>query len=224
MSSVATLERRKATNLPTKSSELPQDFLQMVREVLTAHFDEGLKALSTPELCKEARFEVSGSIWPNELILSASIQGEGSMNATTVHASVDFDPKASSPTLQDLLNQCVDAIGGGFENLFGNRDKAHLEKIAHGSLADWEDVPFDWTRTEVEKKSVWIRMDKANLTLDKMADDWLSKNDPEFKQGAEEEQSETAELFVTGPKDRTPSGNTSGGSFGSGGGSGPIKH
>jgi len=227
MSPLSQFERRKHTTSPVKSSELPHDFLVMVNEVLTAHFDEGLKALNQPEFCKDPRFVVGGSIWPDELVLSASIQSEGSMNATTLHASVDFDPKASAPTLQDLLSLCVDAIGGGFDQLFGDHQKERLEKIAHGSLADWEDVPFDWTRTDVEKKQVWLKMDKSNLTLDRMADDWLAQNDPSWKQEEEREQAATSELFVTGEKARKGplgEGGGQGSSGGSHGGSGPIRH
>jgi hypothetical protein len=223
MSPSTTLERRRISNVPTKSSELPLDFVKMVREVLEAHFDEGLKALNAPDLCTEPSFVVSGAIWPDEIILSATLVSKGSMNATTVHASVDFDPKASSPTLQDQLNLCVDAIGGGFQNLFGDLNTEQLEKLAHGALSAWEDIPFDWAKTDIEKKAVWLRVDKSNPALDTMADDWLSKNDPEFKKQVDEEESETKDLFVSGPKDKSDP--ESGSGFGqSGGGRGPIRH
>jgi hypothetical protein len=135
MTTNSNLDRRKNTNIPMKSIELPLDFVKMVREVLEGHFGDGLKAMEKEGLCKEPGFLVTGAIWPDEIILSASLISEGTPQATTVHASVDFDPKASSPTLQDQLNLCVDGIGSGFQNLFGDLEVERLEKIAHGSLA-----------------------------------------------------------------------------------------
>ncbi len=220
MPQTTSLERRRNSNVPMKSSELPIDFVKMVREVLEGHFGDGLKALEKEGLCKAPGFLVTGAIWPDEIILSASLISEGTPQATTVHASVDFDPKASSPTLQDQLNLCVDGIGSGFQNLFGDLENERLEKLAHGSLSAWEDIPFDWAKTDIEKKSVWLRVDKSNPKLDQMADDWLAKNDPDYRKQLEEEEEETKDLFVAGPKDRNSGGNFGG----SGGGSGPIRH
>lgn len=189
------IENRKGSQL--RSSPLPVDFLRMVTEVFTTNFDEGLKRMG--ELTKvDVRFKAHGNVFADEVVLSVSLLTEGQMAATTVHASSDFDPKASSPTIEDLLSTCVDAIGGLYSQLLLPE---RLEQLTSESLSAIEEAPFDWTQVQVEKRKVFLKIDKSNPELDQMADDWLAKHDPEFEQRQKEEQEETEKLFVTGPKD-----------------------
>jgi hypothetical protein len=181
-----------------KSAPLPNDYLQMVEQVFASNFDAGLKALA--KLKAKSRFEAGGAVYPNEVILSVSLLQEGKLSATTAHASADFDPKASSPTVEDLLAACVDAVGSLFQLLLNPKQKDRIEAIASESLASLEDIPFQWTKVEVDNRKIFLKVDKSNLSLDKAADDWLAKNDPEAIAETEEEQRETEDLFFTGPK------------------------
>lgn len=191
------IENRKGS--PLRSSPLPADFLKMVSQVFAANFDTGLKKMS--ELLKaETRFKAHGNVFADEVVLSVSLLTEGQMAATTVHASCDFDPKASSPTIEDLLNASVDAIGSLFAQLLVENNQTKLEQLASESLSALENVPFEWTPVQVEKRKVFLKIDKSNPELDQMADDWLKKHDPEFEKRQQEEQKETENLFVTGPK------------------------
>ena len=52
---------------------------------------------------------------------------------------------------------------------------------------------------EVEKRSICVKMDKANPKLENMADEWLAKNDPAHEAREALERGETEKLFVTGP-------------------------
>lgn len=195
------MERRlgkKSSGFRTPTSPLPVDYLRMVQELFTSHFDEGLKAFS--KLKAEPRFEATGAIYPDEVVLSVSLGNEGVLAATTVHASCDFDPKASAPTVQDLLGACVDAVGGVFGELLDPKKPERLEQLADESLAALEDIPYDWTALEVEKRKVYLKVDKSNPSLDQMTEDWLAKNDPKYAEREEEEQKETEKLFFTGPK------------------------
>jgi hypothetical protein len=180
------------------ASPLPVDYLKMVKEVFTSNFDEGLKALS--KIKSKTEFHITGSIFLNELVLAASIIHKDQLSATTVYASADFDPKASSPTVQDLLGACVDAIGGILEQLLDPKDTRRLEQLADESLSALENVPFEWTSMKVDKHTLYVKIDKANPNLDQMADDWLSQNDPELAEREREEEEETEQLFVTGPR------------------------
>jgi hypothetical protein len=208
------MERRKGESL--RSSHLPVDYLQMVQEVFTSNFDEGLgklRALRESQTGKhpvEIEFEASGSVYPDELVLSVSIIEKDQLAATTVHASADFDPKASSPTIQDLLSTCVDAIGSVYTQLLDPANSERLEQLTSESLSALEDIPFQWTETTVEKRKLFLKVDKSNPRLDQMADDWLSKNDPDFEERQKAEQAETEKLFVTGPNPKSPRGSGSG--------------
>lgn len=166
---------------------LPADFTEMVREVFTTNFDREMKKLAAVKA--DPVFSSKGEIFPNEIVLSVTLGHEGQIAATTVYASVDFDPKASSPTAEDLLGACIDALGAVFSQI-----------LADESLSALENVPYEWTKLEIEKHHIFVKIDKSNPALDEMADDWLAKNDPKSLEEDEEEQKETEKLFVTGPK------------------------
>lgn len=189
-----------------KSSPLPHDFLKMVGEVFKTNFDAGLKTLSKLTEHK-LMFKATGEIYTNEVVLCVSLLEAGQLAATTVYASLDFDPKASKPTVQDLLGFAVDAIGAVYNSLLNSDDPKVLEKIAARSLSALEDVPFEWTSMPIEKRKVYVMLDKSNPEIDQMTDQWLQKNDPDHRKREAEERRETEELFVTGPKkDKKPTG------------------
>lgn len=192
--------RRPETRQP--SSPLPRDYLKMVNEVFSANFDDSVTKLSK-FADEEIRFEASGAVFPNEVILSVSLVVGEHLSATTVHASADFDPKASSPTVQDLLSICVDAIAGVYQPLLSTEStdsQDRIESLLSTSMATMEDVPFEWTQTEIDKRKIFIKMDKTNPKLEEIADDWLKKHDPELAQQEVREEKETEGLFITGPK------------------------
>src|SRR4051812_33052638 len=106
------MEKRRALTAETKAikaSSLPFDYLKLVNEVFTTNFNGGLEALKKVKPAKP-RFEATGTVYPDEVILCVTLMHEGEIAATSVYASTDFDPKASAPTVQDLLAACVDAI------------------------------------------------------------------------------------------------------------------
>jgi hypothetical protein len=183
----------------SKFSELPVDYIKMVNEVFATNFDEGLKALVKINPAP-AHFTTTGRIYIDELIVCVSLLHEGQMAATSVYASCDYDPKASSPTIQDLLSACVDGIGAVYSQLLSPETPEILEQLANESLSALENIPFEWAEFKVERYKVYLKVDKANPMLDQMADDWLEKNDPEIRAEHEEEEKETENLFVTGPK------------------------
>jgi hypothetical protein len=190
------MERRR--NTVSKASPLPDDYLKLVAEVFTANFDAGLKKLT--QLAGPGwRFEASGSIFSDEIVLCISLLHEEELAATSVYASSDFDPKASAPSIQDILASCVDAIGAIFGQLLGDNPE-RLEQVASRSLSAMDNVPFHWTEVNVERRRLHVKVDKANPKLDRMADNWLAQHDPSARARESEEQQETEKLFVTGPK------------------------
>ena len=191
------LERRKATNQPARSSDLPADYLKMVLEVFTSNIAEGAKLVQEVS-GKSVSFDVAGAIYPDEVLLAVSLVGEGEMVPTTVYASVDFDPKASHPTIEDLLGRCVDAAGTVFSEFLDPEHPERVKQLGESSLSAFENVPFEWTPVTIEKQKVHVRVDRTHLALDQMADDWLAKHDPDFLAQLEEDEHETEDLFVTG--------------------------
>jgi hypothetical protein len=198
------LERRKVD--AKRGSPLPVDYLKMVTEVFATNFDEPLKKIAKATKDK-IHFQVNGEVFPEEIVLCVSLIQEKSLNATSVYGSVDFDPKASTPNIQDLLPLCVDAVGTVYQAHLSSTDPKDLIGIVEGPLSALDNVPFEWTVIPVEKKRIYVKMDKANHQLDQMADEWLSKHDPKLRELEQQEEDEMKDLFVTGPKKPRSSGN-----------------
>jgi hypothetical protein len=189
------MERRKKNE--GKSTGIPADYVKMVEDIFTSNFDQGLKKLGRLKSAK-THFEVNGAIFVDEVVLAVSLLIGKELAATTVYGSADYDPLASFPQVHDLLAACVDAIGNVFAPLFSGEKKGQLEKVADPLLGALEDVPFEWTPTVLERLKVYVKIDKSNPSLERIADEWLNKNDPNAKERAEEEARETEKLFVTG--------------------------
>lgn len=187
-----------------RSSELPADYLKMVSEIFATNFDEGLKALSQAH--GKSRFIAHGEIYPDEIVLAISLVSEGQLAGTTVHSSTDFDPKASSPTLEDLLSACVDAVGTFFSEVLDPKKPERIAQLVSESLSALENAPFEWTQIEIERFRVHLKVDKSNPMLEQMADEWLRKNDPDLKKRKKKEQEEVESLFITGEKAKKGSG------------------
>lgn len=181
------------------SSELPADFTNMISEVFRTNFEPGLKLLQA-ESGREPSFQAAGVILPDEIVVSIALLQEGQISATTVHCSVDFDPKASTPKAQDLLNICVDAIGAFFGQFLDPEAPERISALASESLSSLEDIPFEWTKIDFEKRAIWLRVDKANPALEAMTEKWLAENDPDIAEEDEELEEKSKDLFVTGEK------------------------
>jgi hypothetical protein len=189
-------ERRKAS--PSTHSGLPQDYTKMLQDVLSANFAHELEAF---KMTSPPEFRASGEIYSDEVVLHLSLLETGKLAATTVHASSDFDPKASSPTVEDLLAICVDAAGDLFSALFQLQPDAEgTPAILSSSLASLGAAPLAWTEVEVQKRKLFVKVDKSNPVLDQAADDWLAKNDPEFIEREKAELEASESLFVVPKK------------------------
>ncbi len=189
-------DSRKALTRPpvTRYSDLPVDFLKLVVEVFTANFDSFLKKLK--EQKPSTRFTASGRIYGDEIILCLTVGFKGELGSTTLRASIDYDKQASHPAVPDLLNSAVDALGHSLTDL-----SQTIEPWFESSLSNFESAPYEWTAVEVENRKVFIKIDKTNPDLDKMTEDWLKKNDPQYKKNLEKEHEEVEALFVTGRPD-----------------------
>jgi hypothetical protein len=188
-----TFETRKQ-NLkvaPAKGSELPRDFLKMVEDVFSTHFADHLTRLSSIQ--KGPHFVAAGHVFLDEMVLAITLTFKNKLNATTLYASLDYDPQASQPTIQDLLNLAVDGLGATLQVLLPQSEtptEAEYEPWLSQALSDFETGPLFWTQAEIEKRAIWYKLDKANTQLDSLADQWLKKHDPKYQENLEKEQEE----------------------------------
>lgn len=187
----------KTSSRLSRAAELPVDFTRIVREVYTTNFADGMKLVKKHLKAKNA-FEVRGAIFANEIVMAVSLVTDGVMPATTIHCSVDFDPTASAPTAQDMLNICVDAIGSLYGTVLDPAKPDRVERLAAGDLASFEELPLEWTKVEFDGRRVYLLVDKSNPALDEMTDRWLAENDPDADLEEDEYEEETKDLFMTG--------------------------
>ncbi len=184
----------------TPAADLPVDYIRMTEDVLTTHFKEHVSKLEKKSK-QNWSWKVSGKIYGDEIVFSASLINEKRLSATTAYASADFDPKASSPTAEELLAVCVDAVGGLFDSLFGGTgEKSQLDAFLDDSLSAFERAPFEWTEVEFEKRRIYLKLDKANPSLEQAAEEWLRANDPDLASQEAQWEAESEGLFVKGPK------------------------
>ena len=190
------MERRLTSE--SKFSSLPVDYLRMVNDVFSNHFDEGLKLYQ--KHLPESYFEAHGQVYADEVVLTVSLLTKNQLAGNTVYASADFDPKASSPTVQDLLDACVDAIALIYSSLLNAEQPETIEKLADESLSALEHAPFEWSAIDSNKRKIFVKLDKSNPEMDEMTENWLKDHDPEYKNREDHEHKETENLFITGPK------------------------
>ena len=182
--------------IPVKHSDLPVDYLRMVTDVFAKNFDTALKKFA--KIKADPTVSCYGSVYPSEVVVAISISHPDSLAANTFYASMDYDPRASSPKVEELLQLCIDAIAALCEPILNTKKPEELEALAEDSISALDNVPFEWTEVPFEKKRVFMKMDKSNPSLDLKTDDWLAKHDPETKSNIQMEQQEAKELFVTG--------------------------
>lgn len=163
----------------SRAATLPVDYTKMVNEVFETHFDGILKSLK--EMGRKVSFTTTGRIWPDEIMLTVTLFQEGLLSATSCHASCDYDPTASSPTAEQLLGSCVDAVAGVFTELLPTDQPDQWVETLEASLSalTHDNVPLEWTATQIDQRKVFVRIDKANPSIEEMTEKWLAENDPE---------------------------------------------
>ncbi|MBN20934.1 MAG: hypothetical protein CL678_06545 [Bdellovibrionaceae bacterium] len=198
-------KRKRKDHSVQKKQPVPADYTRMVQSVLEKNFDQELTTLNS--LLEGPYFSVHGNIFLDEIVLSVSLLFKDKMNATTIHTSIDYDPHASRPTAEDLLSICLDASGALLQVLF---EIKHRKAILDASLSSFEDIPFEWTETEMNKKKIFVRVDRTHPEIEKKTEEWLSQNDPQYQeelQKLEEEQMEAIEAELEKGKFDSGDGN-----------------
>jgi hypothetical protein len=169
----------------------------MIEQVFSANFSDELKKLP-PALSPS--FVARGEIYADEIVARVSLVLKNHLAGATVLASTDFDPQASAPKAEELLSHCVDAIGQIFQGLF--ELPSSIQTFIEGELSEakQEGLPLQWTELEVEKRKIFVKLDKSNPVLEEAADAWLSKHDPEHAVQLKQDEQEAEKLFVLPPK------------------------
>jgi hypothetical protein len=180
-------ERRKKTLITAPEGApgpLPVDFIKLVEETLTQGLQEGLTAIRG--IHPASGFRAGGAIYENEILLAITLtQGPDQISATTVFGSADYDPNAEKPALMEVLSACLDAAGSVFQHYLDPAFPERIAQIADQSLSALEEAPFQWSPLRPEAHptiEVHVKIDKSNPVLDALTEEWLRKNDPEYRE------------------------------------------
>lgn len=170
-------KRKELPDTAPTSTPLPKDYLAIVEEALHSTFEAGLKRVIAKT--NEAHFHASGAVFGDEIRLTGTLlYGKDSLNATSIHASIDFDPITGAETVDARLASCIDAIGDWLEHYLQNEDEEVFESFINVSLGGITDGPFDWTEAKDNTTpKAWIKIDKVNPVLETLADEWLNKHE-----------------------------------------------
>ena len=209
-----------------KPVELPIDFLKIVEETMNETLASGLEALKKHHsICD---LKAHGALYSNEVLMAITIShGEQSLIATTVYASADFNPVMQEPGIEVILNECLDSAGAILTHYLDPKHPHRISEFASATIGSLEEAPFEWTKVDETKVTVYVKIDKSNPALESLADEWLRNNDPES--GKEEETLEAEDFLnerleaIRKVKGGGGSGGFSGGGY-TGGDSGPIRH
>ena len=166
------MDRRKDTIV--RGNKLPRDYLKLVEDIFNKNF---AKQMIIEKGARE-KFVVNGELYPDEVILSISLQQAGkSLRMTTCYASVDHPPVAhksesgkpltSTEAVQFSVNLCVDATASFFNTFFTD-----------GRPVDYDlEYRQSWTPVEIDKNTkVYLKVNRDNPDLESMADAILEQD------------------------------------------------
>lgn len=145
------LKRRKKGNI--KAIDLPKPVLREIQETISNAF--------VPRLLKGDNFHIHGEIYPDELVMSASLQHEGSIRWTTAYASIDHN--IGKAEMEPKIYALVDFFGDFFSTFFENDRQV-----------DFED---EWSAYERNGFHFFIRINRDNIELEQQSKTILPDED-----------------------------------------------
>jgi len=192
------MERRRPPTRPSeKPTPLPPDYLRLVENVFSTNFEKELARIAGSG--RAPVFKAGGGLFPNEVVLWVALVQPERMAATTVHSSSDFDLTDEGPEdAEARLAAGVDAIGVIFSELLAPEA---LSRLRIGSQATLDELPVGWSETKVRDRAIYMMVDSSNPDLEKMTEDWLSKNDPKASAGDDDELADDDEVSPEGADD-----------------------
>ncbi|AZZ36865.1 hypothetical protein CIK05_08700 [Bdellovibrio sp. qaytius] len=154
-----------------KWTAFPAEFSEQIRLVFVQNFEK--------ELGKTMSLSVDGRIFQKEITLRIGIHSKGQLKHFNFEASIDLPPNPANDEnkIFETISVAVDALASLVAEYFEN---------------DCEiEMPFTWTESKVDGKSVWIQHSTENPDLEAEANRLLGLEDDEgVLKDADEERSD----------------------------------
>jgi len=156
--------RRRQVKVP---QSLPTDFIKNIAKLFNDQFKKEKGGAS---------FSIYGGLYNDEALLCISLAEAGKLLAASLYFSADLGKSVAVKPEQvtNLLKSMVDLAASWFAQSFTGRETTGLEAI----LEALEDLERGWQKVKWEKRDIYVKVNRANQTLEAAADRILreSKN------------------------------------------------
>lgn len=140
-----------------KWTAFPAEFAEQIRLVFVQNFEK--------QLGKTMSLSVAGRIYQKEITLRIGLHSKGDLKHFNFEASIDLPPNPAKDEnkIFETISIAVDALAGLVADYFENDQDI--------------EVPYVWTETKVDDKSVWIQHSTENPDLEAEANRLLGLED-----------------------------------------------
>jgi hypothetical protein len=128
-------------------SKLPEDFNNLIKEVVTGSFDFPVEAEGT-------KLKITGRIYPEELLLRFSLSNENQIKCHNFTGSIDHDTEAGD--LVDRIQDIMEAL----TSMMGEYLSTVEEEI---------DFPLDWHEYQFNNRKVYLMYSTENDSIEEQA-------------------------------------------------------
>ena len=143
---------RKEESKSKKYSSLPGDFNELIKQ--------SLNDSEVATLWKGKTLNVSGRIYPEELILKVGLNAEGEIRFQNFSASLDFD--GESKNLIEKTQIAMEAISSMMEQFLSSTEEM--------------DMPEDWHSYKFDKEEIYMMFSTENDDLEAKANALLGED------------------------------------------------
>ena len=140
-----------------KWTAFPAEFAEQIRLVFVQNFEK--------QLGKTMSLSVDGRIFQKEITLRIGLHSKGDLKHFNFEASIDLPPNPAKDEnkIFETISVAVDALAGLVADYFENDQDI--------------EVPYVWTESKVDGKSVWIQHSTENPDLEAEANRLLGLED-----------------------------------------------
>jgi hypothetical protein len=140
-----------------KWTAFPAEFAEQIRSVFVQNFEK--------QLGKTMSLSVDGRIFQKEITLRIGLHSKGDLKHFNFEASIDLPPNPAKDEnkIFETISVAVDALAGLVADYFENDQDI--------------EVPYVWTESKVDGKSVWIQHSTENPDLEAEANKLLGLED-----------------------------------------------
>lgn len=154
-----------------KWTAFPAEFAEQIRLVFVQNFEK--------QLGKAMSLSVDGRIYQKEITLRIGLHSKGELKHFNFEASIDLPPNPANDEnkIFETISVAVDALASLVAEYFENDQEI--------------EIPYTWTESKLDGKSVWIQHSTENPDLEAEANKLLGLEDDEaILRDADEEKSE----------------------------------